>query len=125
MLSALRYYDPARDFQPGLQYAGTVDDSSRTLQFPGVFDAGDALSLARRANVRARAAAPACVDGLACPFGNQLLSRELLALLPFLRYVAFGHSRPLNPLRADVHEHRRLRLEGLGQSVIDVSSCLV
>ena len=55
-LSALRYYDPARDFQPGLQYAGTVDDSSRTLQFPGVFDAGDALSLARRANVRARAA---------------------------------------------------------------------
>ena len=54
--AALRYYDAARDFQPGLQYAGPLGASSRTLEFPGVLGAGDALALARAAHVRGKTA---------------------------------------------------------------------
>ena len=50
--SALRYYDPARDYQPGLQHASNSDEGSRTFQFPGALTAGDAQKLARLANTR-------------------------------------------------------------------------
>ena len=55
-VSAVRYYDPARDFQPGIQHAENRSPSSRPFQFPGVLAASDALSLARQANARASVA---------------------------------------------------------------------
>lgn len=54
--ATLRYYDAARDSQPGLQYAGPLGAGSRTLEFPGVLSAADALALARAAHVRAKTA---------------------------------------------------------------------
>lgn len=56
-LSALRYYDAARDYQPGLQRADGGDTSmtGSILEFPGVFTASDAKRLVREASVRARA----------------------------------------------------------------------
>ena len=53
--SSLRYYDPAREYQPGLQHAENSESGGATFQFPGVFSASDALGLARAANGRAAA----------------------------------------------------------------------
>ncbi len=53
-LSGLRYYDPARDYQPAVQHADPGEERSRTFQFPGVFTAADALELARAANLRSQ-----------------------------------------------------------------------
>ena len=50
--AALRYYDPARDYQPGLQTAGGATGSARTFQFPGALSAASASALAKRANRR-------------------------------------------------------------------------
>ncbi|MBX7494454.1 phage tail protein [Qipengyuania sp. 6B39] len=52
-LSALRYYDPARDYQPGLQRA---DTGGETMEFPGVVTAGAARSLLHDAAARERIA---------------------------------------------------------------------
>ena len=52
-LTALRYYDPARDYQAGLQHAQGGDPANLVLQFPGALAATDALGLASRANRRA------------------------------------------------------------------------
>ena len=54
-IKALRYYDRARDFQPGLQHAANSGANGITFQFPAALSAGDALSLASRANTRAAA----------------------------------------------------------------------
>ena len=51
--ASLRYYDPAREYQPGLQHAENSEGSTTTFQFPGVLAASDALGLARQANGRA------------------------------------------------------------------------
>ncbi|QPC98555.1 phage tail protein [Qipengyuania soli] len=53
-LSALRYYDPARDYQPGMQRAegGATATQRRTLEFPGVLSAQDARMLLREASMR-------------------------------------------------------------------------
>ena len=51
--ASLRYYDPAREYQPGLQHAENSEGSTTTFQFPGVLSASDALRLAREANGRA------------------------------------------------------------------------
>lgn len=51
--ASLRYYDPARECQPGLQHADNSGGSTTTFQFPGVLSASDALGLAREANGRA------------------------------------------------------------------------
>ena len=53
--AALRYYDIARDYQPGMQLAENSADPGVTLEFPGALAADDALDLARRANTRAAA----------------------------------------------------------------------
>ena len=55
--SALRYYDPARDYQPGLQHAGSKNGQPRTYQFPGALAASDAQELARKAGARNAATA--------------------------------------------------------------------
>lgn len=52
-LTALRYYDPARDYQAGLQHAESSNPANAVLQFPGALTAADALDLAQRANRRA------------------------------------------------------------------------
>ena len=51
--ASLRYYDPSREYQAGLQHAENAEGSTLTFQFPGAFSATDALALARRANGRA------------------------------------------------------------------------
>ena len=51
--ASLRYYDPAREYQPGLQHAENSEGSTTTFQFPGALSASDALRLAREANGRA------------------------------------------------------------------------
>lgn len=53
-LSALRYYDPSRDFQPGLQRAEGIDGTTprQLLEFPGVFPATAAKELLSRAAIR-------------------------------------------------------------------------
>ncbi len=53
VFASLRYYDPAREYQPGLQHAENSEGSTTTFQFPGVLSASDALGLAREANGRA------------------------------------------------------------------------
>lgn len=52
-MAAIRYYDPARDYQPGLQHTDNAPLHARTFQFPGAFSASDARLLAQRANRRA------------------------------------------------------------------------
>lgn len=51
----LRYYDTARDYQPGLQRADgrARPGRSRTIEFPGALDAGTARGLANAAAERA------------------------------------------------------------------------
>ncbi|MBX7458901.1 phage tail protein [Qipengyuania sp. 1NDH17] len=51
--ASLRYYDPAREYQPGLQHAENSEAGTTTFQFPGALSASDALGLAREANGRA------------------------------------------------------------------------
>lgn len=53
-LAALRYFDPERDYQPGLQRVdgGRLGDASMTLEFPGVLQAPAARSLLRSAATR-------------------------------------------------------------------------
>ncbi|MBX7481463.1 phage tail protein [Qipengyuania qiaonensis] len=55
-LSALRYYDPSRDYQPSLQRADGMEPgiAGQTLEFPGVFEAAAARGLLERASHRAR-----------------------------------------------------------------------
>lgn len=55
---ALRHYDPARDYQPGVQ-RGTGDhaDDAPMLEFPGVLAAGTARELLEAARLRAGASA--------------------------------------------------------------------
>lgn len=50
----LRYYDPARDYQPGLQRADwrTWTGKGRTIEFPGVLSAGTARQLVNSAAER-------------------------------------------------------------------------
>ena len=55
-IDALRYYDVARDFQPGVQRpeaqrpgGGGSGGAQRTIEFPGAFAAGDARALANAA----------------------------------------------------------------------------
>lgn len=50
--SALRYYDPGRDFQPGMQHADGDNREVRTYQFPGALYASDARDLVSRARSR-------------------------------------------------------------------------
>jgi hypothetical protein len=52
---ALRYYDVARDFQPGMQRADgrARPGRSRVIEFPGALDAGIARSLTNAASARA------------------------------------------------------------------------
>jgi hypothetical protein len=52
---ALRYYDPARDYQPGMQRADgrARPGRSQVIEFPGVLQAVDARSLANSAAARA------------------------------------------------------------------------
>ncbi len=52
---AVRYYDPARDYQPGLQRAEgrARPGRSRTIELPGVLAAADARALANGAATRA------------------------------------------------------------------------
>ncbi|WP_324262143.1 phage tail protein [Altererythrobacter sp. H2] len=53
-VEAIRYYDPARDFQPGVQrLEGGAGTGGETLEFPAVFDAPVARHLLRSAWVRA------------------------------------------------------------------------
>ncbi len=49
---ALRYYDIARDYQPGLQRADGYASDQRVFDFPGALQAADALSLVRDARQR-------------------------------------------------------------------------
>lgn len=53
---ALRYYDPARDYQPGIQRsAGPASQGSQTtIEFPGVLAADRAKALSEAASQRAR-----------------------------------------------------------------------
>lgn len=53
-LSALRYYDPARDYQPGLQRSESASPTGRReqVEFPGVLSAENARGLLRDAAVR-------------------------------------------------------------------------
>lgn len=53
---ALRYYDPARDYQPGLQRAvgPTPASGQAVIEFPGVLAAGQAKALAEAASLRVR-----------------------------------------------------------------------
>ena len=52
---AVRYYDPARDYQPGLQRCVGLDpgDASGVLECPATLTAGDALALVSKAQARA------------------------------------------------------------------------
>jgi hypothetical protein len=52
---ALRYYDPARDYQPGMQRADgrARPGRSQVIEFPGVLQATDARSLTNAAAARA------------------------------------------------------------------------
>lgn len=50
--SAIRYYDPARDYQPGMQYADNAGQVSRVYQFPAALSATAAKELARKASNR-------------------------------------------------------------------------
>jgi hypothetical protein len=52
---ALRYYDPARDYQPGMQRADgrARPGRSQVIEFPGVLQAADARSLTNAAAARA------------------------------------------------------------------------
>ncbi len=50
--SGLRYYDTARDYQPGMQHADNSEADGVTFEFPGALAAADAKSLASRANDR-------------------------------------------------------------------------
>jgi hypothetical protein len=52
---ALRYYDIARDYQPGMQRADgrARPGRSQVIEFPGVFDAADARALTNAATARA------------------------------------------------------------------------
>lgn len=52
--AALRYYDAARDYQPGLQRAeaAPVSAAAGVLEFPGVFTAGQARGLLAQAAIR-------------------------------------------------------------------------
>ncbi|MGB3738520.1 MAG: phage tail protein [Pontixanthobacter sp.] len=58
-LRAIRYYDVARDYQPGLQHASgrAPQNGAATLQFPGAMDVAQAVRLLGRAAIRARHAA--------------------------------------------------------------------
>ena len=53
-LSALRYYDPARDYQPGLQRSENASPTGRReqVEFPGVLSAENARGLLRDAAAR-------------------------------------------------------------------------
>ena len=53
-LSALRYYDPARDYQPGLQRSESASPTGRReqVEFPGVLSAENARGLLRDAAAR-------------------------------------------------------------------------
>ena len=57
-VAALRYYDPSRGYQPGLQRAEGVAASPqrRVLEFPGVLSAGNAKALLAGATARTRQA---------------------------------------------------------------------
>ncbi|MBO6767073.1 MAG: phage tail protein [Erythrobacter sp.] len=52
--SALRYYDPSRDYQPGLQRSEGAAPASqgRVIEFPGVLTAADARGLLEQASRR-------------------------------------------------------------------------
>ena len=52
-ITALRYYDVARDYQVGLQRALGYETDQRVFEFPGALRAGDARGLARKAQQRA------------------------------------------------------------------------
>lgn len=52
--SSLRYYDVARDYQPGLQKGAGYDNRQRVFDFPGAFAATDALALTKGAQHRGR-----------------------------------------------------------------------
>jgi len=56
VLSALRYYDPSRDYQPGLQRSAGVEAgaSGEVLELPGVFQASAARTLLSQAVNRER-----------------------------------------------------------------------
>ena len=57
VLSALRYYDPSRAYQPGLQRTDalqTTRSAASVLEFPGILSATDAHTLLARASVRGR-----------------------------------------------------------------------
>ena len=53
---ALRYYDPERDYQPGIQRSvgPTPSSGHGVIEFPGVLDAGQAKSLTEIASLRVR-----------------------------------------------------------------------
>ena len=51
--AALRYYDPSRDYQAGMQLAENSEEKARTFEFPGALSANSALDLVREANTRA------------------------------------------------------------------------
>lgn len=48
-IDAIRYYDAARDYLPGVQRIAPVSAGGRSIEFPGVFAADDARLLAARA----------------------------------------------------------------------------
>ncbi len=54
---AVRYYDPARDYQPGIQRTEgrMADNTEQTIEFPGTLSATTARRLARAATWRAAA----------------------------------------------------------------------
>ncbi|WP_279350796.1 phage tail baseplate protein [Erythrobacter litoralis] len=51
----LRYYDVARDYQPGLQRTLGASDVQQIFEFPGVFGASEAKAVARKAQTRSMA----------------------------------------------------------------------
>ncbi|WP_183030062.1 phage tail protein [Altericroceibacterium spongiae] len=53
--TAIRYYDPARDYQPGMQRAGgqALPGTTATIQFPGALDAQSARNIVNAARERA------------------------------------------------------------------------
>jgi len=72
-ITALRYYDVARDYQVGLQRALGYETDQRVFEFPGAFSASDARGLARKAQQRASLTAEALswrcaeLDPAICP----------------------------------------------------------
>lgn len=48
-IEAVRYYDPARDYLPGMQRIAASSAGGRTIEFPGVLSASDARQLTARA----------------------------------------------------------------------------